>query len=91
MALTDTKTTARRSLGELFACLFKKYPKLLIANLLFAVPLAVSALIVWLIGAYVMPLNIFFPAIAAAYLYAVLRGRHAGHTGAGARQEDKAL
>ena len=60
MALTDTKTTARRSLGELFACLFKKYPKLLIANLLFAVPLAVSALIVWLIGAYVMPLNIFF-------------------------------
>lgn len=59
MALTDTKTTARRSLGELFACLFKKYPKLLIANLLFAVPLAVSALIVWLIGAYVMPLNIF--------------------------------
>ena len=60
MALTNTKTTARRSLGELFACLFKKYPKLLIANLLFAVPLAVSALIVWLIGAYVMPLNIFF-------------------------------
>ena len=85
MALTDTKTTARRSLGELFACLFKKYPKLLIANLLFAVPLAVSALIVWHAAQH------FFPAIAAAYLYAVLRGRHAGHTGAGARQEDKAL
>lgn len=60
MALTDTKTTSRRSLGELFACLFKKYPKLLIANLLFAVPLAVSTLVVWLIGEYVMPLNIFF-------------------------------
>lgn len=60
MALTESNKTARRSLGELFACLFKKYPKLLIANLLFAVPLAVSVLIVWLIGEYVMPLNIFF-------------------------------
>lgn len=60
MALTDTKTTGRRSLGVLFTCLFKRYPTLLMANLLFAVVLAVSALIVWLIGKYVMPLNIFF-------------------------------
>lgn len=56
---TNAKGKSRRSIGTLFSILFKKFPALLIANLLFAAPLAVSGLIVWLIGAYVIPLNIF--------------------------------
>lgn len=56
---TNTKGKRRRSIGTLFSILFKKFPALLAANLLFAVPLAVSALAVWLIGTYVIPLNIF--------------------------------
>lgn len=56
---TNTKVKNRRSIGMLFSILFKKFPALLLANLLFAIPLAVSSVAVWLIGTYLIPLNIF--------------------------------